>query len=55
MKLLKSKQYWFNIIDPSEKDLALLGSAFSIHDLTLRDIREGNTEEKIEGLLLLNY
>lgn len=48
VKLLKSKQYWLNIIDPSEKDLALLASAFNVHDLTLRDIREGNTEEKIE-------
>jgi Mg2+ and Co2+ transporter CorA len=48
VKLLKSKQYWFNIMDPSEKDLALLSSAFSVHDLTLRDIREGHTEEKLE-------
>ncbi|XP_035715210.1 uncharacterized protein LOC110859409 isoform X2 [Folsomia candida] len=48
VKLLKSKQYWLNITDPSEKDLALLNSAFNVHDLTLRDIRDGFTEEKIE-------
>ncbi|EOB11254.1 putative metal ion transporter [Nosema bombycis CQ1] len=46
--LLKSKFYWINIFNPSESDLDKLSNQFGVHDVTLIDIREKNTEEKIE-------
>lgn len=42
------KLAWLNIFDPSEKDLAFLHQLFSVYELTLADIREKDTEEKIE-------
>lgn len=37
-----------SIVNPTEKDLTFLGTQLNVHDLTLRDIREQNTEEKVE-------
>lgn len=36
------------IVNPTEEDLALLKTHLHVHDLTLRDIREQNTDEKVE-------
>ncbi|EPR79378.1 CorA-like Mg2+ transporter protein [Spraguea lophii 42_110] len=40
--------YWLNIFCPSEEDLEILGKNYGVHDISLNDIREGNTEEKVE-------
>ncbi|EEQ82741.1 hypothetical protein NCER_100486 [Vairimorpha ceranae BRL01] len=48
MDILKNKYYWLNIFNPSEKDLEILGNYLGVHDVTLIDIREKNTEEKLE-------
>ncbi|KAM0677018.1 CorA metal ion transporter [Binucleata daphniae] len=47
-ELLTKKFFWINIFNPTEKDLDILANVFNVHDITLIDIREGNTEEKIE-------
>ncbi|KAM0675936.1 CorA metal ion transporter [Gurleya vavrai] len=47
-ELIDRKFFWINIFNPSEKDLQVLANVFNIHDITLIDIRERNTEEKIE-------
>lgn len=46
--IFQSKQFCLGIVNPTEDDLALLKSHFRLHDLTIRDIREQNTEEKVE-------
>ncbi|KAG4066554.1 hypothetical protein HA402_007190 [Bradysia odoriphaga] len=46
--IFNSKQFCLGIVNPTEEDLGLLKLNFHIHDLTLRDIREQNTEEKVE-------
>lgn len=46
--IFNSKQFCLGIVNPTEDDLALLKSRFHLHDLTLRDIKEQNTEEKVE-------
>lgn len=46
--IFNSKQFCLGIVNPTEDDLGLLKSHFHLHDLTLRDIREQNTEEKVE-------
>lgn len=46
--LLKEKFFWINIFDPKEDDLKILADVFNVHDISLMDIRERNTEEKIE-------
>lgn len=43
-----AKQFCLCIVNPTENDLAFLGTHLHVHDLTLRDIREQNTEEKVE-------
>ncbi|KAK6090078.1 hypothetical protein P3W45_000966 [Vairimorpha bombi] len=48
MDILNNKYYWLNIFNPSEKDLEILGTILGVHDVTLIDIREKNTEEKLE-------
>ncbi|ELQ75898.1 CorA Metal Ion Transporter (MIT) Family, partial [Trachipleistophora hominis] len=45
--------YWLSIFDPAEKDLIDIGRYFKVHDITLNDIREKNTKEKVE--LFHNY
>ena len=47
-KLLQAKSYWLNIFDPNEHDFSILFHSYGVHDITVNDIREGNTEEKIE-------
>lgn len=47
-ELLTKKFFWINIFNPTEKDLDILANVFNVHDITLIDIREQNTEEKIE-------
>lgn len=51
--LLSKKYYWLNIFDPKELDLEYLASFFGVHDISLLDIREQNTEEKVE--IFKNY
>lgn len=46
--IFNSKQFCLGIVNPTENDLALLKAHLHVHDLTLRDIREQNTEEKVE-------
>ncbi|KAJ6649926.1 putative metal ion transporter C27B12.12c [Pseudolycoriella hygida] len=46
--IFNSKQFCLGIVNPTEDDLALLKTHLHVHDLTLRDIREQNTEEKVE-------
>lgn len=46
--ILNNKFYWINIFNPSESDLEILSTKFGVHDVTLIDIREKNTEEKLE-------
>lgn len=48
-----SGYYWLSIFDPAEKDLIDIGRHFKVHDITLNDIREKNTKEKVE--LFHNY
>ncbi|KAF7684031.1 putative metal ion transporter C17A12.14 [Astathelohania contejeani] len=47
-ELQHQKYYWLNIFNPSEKDLQVLATTYNIHDISIIDIREGNTEEKVE-------
>ncbi|KAM0687375.1 CorA metal ion transporter [Conglomerata obtusa] len=47
-ELITKKFFWINIFNPSEKDLEVLANVFHVHDISLIDIRERNTEEKIE-------
>lgn len=42
------KFFWLNIFNPSDADLEILKNDFDVHDISLNDIREKNTEEKIE-------
>jgi len=37
-----------NICQPAEEDYTFLFNSYGVHDLTIQDIREGNTEEKLE-------
>lgn len=46
--IFKSKRFCLGIVNPTEDDLALLKTHLHVHDLTLRDIREQNTDEKVE-------
>ncbi|KAI5162666.1 magnesium transporter [Nematocida ausubeli] len=48
LEMLKSNFFWLNTFNPSDSDLQTLCSMFDIHELTLQDIKEGNTDEKIE-------
>ncbi|EJW01246.1 hypothetical protein EDEG_00546 [Edhazardia aedis USNM 41457] len=48
IELVSKKFYWINIFNPNEKDLNQLANLYDVHDITLIDIREKNTEEKIE-------
>lgn len=47
--LLSGQNFWLNIFDPNEQDFNLLFNAYGVHDLTINDIREGNTEDKVEA------
>lgn len=51
--LITKKYYWLNIFDPKEQDLEFLASFYNVHDISLLDIRERNTEEKVE--IFKNY
>ncbi|EIJ94360.1 magnesium transporter [Nematocida parisii] len=44
----KTNFFWLNTFNPTDSDLQTLCSMFDIHELTLLDIKEGNTDEKIE-------
>jgi len=46
--LLQGKNYWLNIVNPDEKDYLLLSDSYAVHDLSIADVREGNSEEKVE-------
>jgi len=48
-ELLKAKNYWLDIFDPNEQDFGILFNSYGVHDLTINNIREGNTEEKVEA------
>lgn len=48
IELKNQKFFWINIFDPKEDDLRILAETFNVHDISLIDIRERNTEEKIE-------
>lgn len=52
-ELITKKYYWLNIFDPKEQDLEFLTKQFGVHDISLLDIRERNTEEKVE--IFKNY
>ncbi|KAI5190704.1 magnesium transporter [Nematocida minor] len=40
--------FWLNTFNPSDGDLRSICNMFDIHELTVQDIKEGNTDEKIE-------
>lgn len=40
--------YWLSIFDPTETELVHLSRHYHVHDITLNDIREKNTKEKVE-------
>lgn len=40
--------FWLNIFNPSEDDLRMLGEVYKVHDISLTDIRERDTEETFE-------
>lgn len=44
----RKNKFWLNVFDPSSHDLNMLGNLFNIHDMTLADIKERDTREKIE-------
>lgn len=46
--LFDKKFFWINIFNPNETDLEVLADCFDVHDISLMDIRERNTEEKTE-------
>lgn len=46
--IFKTSFFWLNVFNPTDADLQALGIMFNIHDLTLLDIKERNTDEKIE-------
>lgn len=46
--LFKSNFFWLNTFNPTDSDLRALSNMFDIHELTIQDIKEGNTDEKIE-------
>ncbi|KAH9387212.1 magnesium transporter [Nematocida major] len=46
--MLKNNFFWLNIFNPTDADLQSLGNMFDLHELTMQDIKEGNTDEKIE-------
>ena len=47
--LLEKKNFWLNIFDPKEVDFLNLVSTFNVHELTIRDLRDGKSREKIEA------
>jgi len=44
----KTGFFWLNVFNPTDGELQALGHMFNIHDLTVLDIKERNTDEKIE-------
>lgn len=48
MEIFKTGFFWLNTFNPTDSDLHALGEMFNIHDLTVLDIKERNTDEKIE-------
>ena len=46
--LLQAKGYWLNIMNPGDKDYQLLSDSYAVHDLSIADVREGNSEAKVE-------
>ncbi|KAL0265871.1 UNVERIFIED_CONTAM: hypothetical protein PYX00_011588 [Menopon gallinae] len=40
--------FWLNIFNPLEHDLRMLHELYDVHDISLTDIRDRDTEEKIE-------
>lgn len=40
--------FWLNIFGPDESDLRMLGELYKVHDISLADICEKDTEEKVE-------
>ncbi|OAG29606.1 magnesium transporter [Nematocida displodere] len=47
-EIFKTSFFWLNTFNPTDADLQAIGLMFNIHDLTLLDIKERNTDEKIE-------
>jgi len=47
-EIFKTGFFWLNTFNPTDGDLQGLGNMFNIHDLTVLDIKEKNTDEKIE-------
>lgn len=47
-EMLKNNFFWLNTFNPTDSDLQSLCNIFDIHELTILDIKEGNTDEKIE-------
>eukprot|EP00866_Antonospora_locustae_P001180 jgi/Antlo1/1180/1086 len=41
-------QFWLNIFNPLEHDLRMLRELYDVHDISLNDIRDRDTEEKVE-------
>ncbi|KAI5189265.1 magnesium transporter [Nematocida sp. AWRm77] len=48
MEIFKTDFFWLNTFNPTDSDLKAIGHMFNIHDLTVLDIKERNTDEKIE-------
>ncbi|KAI5186890.1 magnesium transporter [Nematocida homosporus] len=44
----KSGFFWLNTFNPTDSELYSLGEMFNIHSLSVLDIKERNTDEKIE-------
>ncbi|KAI5180557.1 magnesium transporter [Nematocida sp. AWRm80] len=47
-EIFKTNFFWLNTFNPTDSDLQAIGNMFNIHDLTVLDIKERNTDEKIE-------
>lgn len=47
-EIFQTNFFWLNVFNPSDFDLQAISSMFDVHDLTVLDIKEGNTDEKIE-------
>jgi Mg2+ and Co2+ transporter CorA len=40
--------FWLDVLDPTDSELAALGQAFHIHELTIEDIQTADTREKCD-------
>ncbi|KAI5172837.1 magnesium transporter [Nematocida sp. LUAm3] len=47
-EIFRTGFFWLNTFNPTDNDLYAIGEMFNIHNLTLLDIKEKNTDEKIE-------